>query len=231
MKSTFVVASANIQNTPDLARWKVEQAARLLERDYADIVGLQEIREVEDLIDVRQGLGPDYEVAHQGKSSPIAVHQMKFVIESTDVYQFHEGSGRIPTPTRQAVRARLKRKRRPGHPRTSVFNAHMINGAFNNNHPETKEMRRVLWNHSYSVFANAVDGALDQGDNVIIVGDMNCPDMPKFKARQEWIFNKRNDKIAVIMQPGWKCVVEKTWEINNASDHNALLARLTFKKA
>lgn len=81
------------------------------------------------------------------------------------------------------------------------------------------------------MFANAVDGALDQGDNVIIVGDMNRPDMPKFKARQEWIFNKRNDKIAVIMQPGWKCVVEKTWEINNASDHNALLARLTFKKA
>ena len=232
MRSRFVVATANLQNTaPDMRRAEVRRAAEQLGA-VADIIGFQEIREAEDVVDIRRGLRDkgSFDLVKTSTSTPIAVRTDYFRVTDTRVHVFNQASGRVPTPRRQAVEATTERRRRISHPPMAVFNAHPINGAFNDNHLDTKEVRRLIWDHSFGVFKSAVVDAYARGENIVIVGDMNCKEMAKFLPKQDWIFNGGIDKIAVISQPGWKFDLLERWEQENASDHDALLAHLSLHR-
>lgn len=232
MRSRFVVATANLQNkAPDMSRPEVKRAAHRL-GEAADIIGFQEIREKEDVKDIRRGLFDQgsFSLLREDTSTPIAVRQDYFKVRETHVHVFNQAHGRIPTPRRQAVEAELLRKRRRSHPPMSVFNAHPINGAFNNNHPDTKQDRRLIWDHSFEVFRAAVVDAYVAGHNIVILGDMNNPRMNKFIGNQEWVFHHHIDYVGVIAQEGWKFHVLDKWRQNNASDHDALLVHLSLKR-
>lgn len=233
MRSRFVVATANLQNTaPDMERREVRRAAERL-GEVADIIGFQEVREHQDVVDINRGLrasGGEFDLLKTGTSTPVAYRKDYFKYADSNVHLFNQASGRVPTPRRQAVEIDLRRKRRPGHPNLTVFNAHPINGAFNNNHRDTKDVRRLIWDASFEVFDAAVKASYADGDNIVILGDMNNPHMAKFMAAQHWVMHEHIDYIGVIAQPRWRFEVLETWEQNNDSDHNALLAHLSLRR-
>lgn len=223
----LTVKTHNIQNTPDLPRRAVRAAARAV--TPFDFAGLQEIREHQDRIDVRRGIGPTYRLTtagHRNLSTPIASNRLRWALDDTEVLKLHDGDASIPTPGRYFLSAAYRLRVRT-HPPLRVVNGHAINGAFNRNHPGTRDERADLWHTGMDeVLYPHLRELRAEGVTAIVVGDFNFPRRLRLAADQLDVFNTGIDKMIVL--PGAGVTASVLWRDreDTPSDHHALGARL-----
>lgn len=223
----------NIRNTPDMPRFKVVQDASLMRKEGVDIGWFNEIREKDDHEDVRTGLGHNWKVAFWYPiSTPIARLRSRWFLLGTEVVVLHEAFGRIPTPRRYLVRMNIRPRFRLKRLKIAVFGMHMINGGFNDEHPQTRTERAQLWNDSWATIKLEMLKAQAEGYVVIWAGDVNRLKMAKWLAGQEWIWNQGILKMAgSTAGTEWHMKVDDTWERNDVNtDKHAIFADITLWK-
>lgn len=219
------IVSHNIRNNPDMPRHKVRAAAR--DCTPFGIAGFQEIGDRgEDARDVKRGIGDKYRLQGARKHyTPIASRKGPWTTRGpAEFIKFHDGDADIPTPKRGGIAADLL------HVKTefplTVGNFHFVNGAFNNEHPRTKEERGWLWVKSDDILRDWLHETIQRGDSVLLLGDFNNPNTLRYTANQVSIFNGGIDKMIFIPAAGVKAKVLSREHDDTVSDHPALRARI-----
>jgi hypothetical protein len=205
-----------------------------MRKEGVDIAWFNEIREKDDHEDVRTGLGHNWRVAFWYPiSTPIARLRSRWALISSHVTVLHEAYGRVPTPRRYLVRLNIRPRLRLRKLKIAVFGMHMINGAFNDEHPETRQERAVLWGHSFDLIEQEMIVAQAEGYIVIWAGDVNCLRMSPWLKDQKWIWNQGILKMAgsTFNTGGWHMKIDDTWERNDVNtDKHAIFADITLWK-
>lgn len=231
MAVEFVAVIAPSQNTPDLRRREVFRDARAIS-GIADVAALTEVREREDHRDMQRGFGDKY-VVKPGHpvSTPVALRKRKWVVESVEVLVLHRGDKDIPTPSRYAVRIKARPRFKPWFKPVVFWHFHLVNGAFNYRHRETRAERRALWFHSINYLVPEISADIGKGYHLVITADPNTPNTLRFSPNQKVIFDGDTTMMTVIAAPGWRFRTLNRWKRDQKGDHDAYYARLRLEKA
>lgn len=218
------LGTCNSQNNPDLPRHKVKKIAAVA-GVHTDVCGFQEIRELEDVEDTIEGLGPRFELYNTQTSVPIAFNTTIWNVLDVGFNTLSPASAKL-TPQRYVSWAIAEHRRREELGPVAFTNGHQINKAWNGKEEDAllEIERRAYWNQGWNVWDATVEELRKQGLPVFIVGDFNKLEVDEFHRKQIWLDNKGIDKIAFVpgprksRSPDFK--LKTTYTINTPSDHH-----------
>lgn len=233
------IGSCNIQDIPDIPRKDVVHTASIAKK-HTDITMFQEIREAEDVDDVKKGLGKNWKLVNVASANPIGFDTTKFRltperelppgIHNRGILMLHPGNPKVPTRAREATWCILNAVGRPNLRPFVVSNAHLINNAWNDQEkrPAIKAIRKELWLEGIDEWQHSINTFRRRGFTVIWGGDLNCFHTPAFNARQAPVAQNKVDHIYIARGRGPKAIGFRTyWEkqraIDTPSDHKLLV--------
>lgn len=235
------IATLNIQDIPDIPRKDVVQCAKIV-KQHADIAMYQEIREDQDVEDVRSGLGPDWRLVNVSSFNPIGFDSRQFRLtperelppgfHNRGVIKLHDGNPKVPTKSREATWVILSAVERPNLRPFIVSNAHLINNAWNNQEkrPLIKALRKELWIEGIDEWQWHINNFRRHGYTTIWGGDLNCIHAPNFNAKQVPVARHRVDQIFIARGRGPKAINYKVYGdrkiIDTPSDHKLLVGHV-----
>lgn len=223
------VGTANIRNTPDMARAAVRRSAHIVGM-HADVCGFQEIGEAEDHADVRTGLGTGWKVAPLTDTTECPIHYRASLLRlmdplpagimSSGKQKAHDGLAHI-SPTRFTTWACLQSVRYPAI-RFAVINLHTVSKPFDKT-VARQRWREEMWYIHYAKFAEMANKFNDAGLTVLAVGDFNALPVPKTDKDFVWLFNSTIDKIGRLTGKT-PVVLNNVSSFDTPSDHRLRVA-------
>jgi hypothetical protein len=230
------VGTCNIRNTPDLPRAQVREAAHVCSV-RADLVGFQEIGEVQDHTDVRIGLGDTWSGVAGGTGKvEVPIHFRKSLLElipdaevpggfANSGFQLaHHGLAHV-SPNRYTTWAMLRAKSNHAI-QFAIVNAHMVSKPTDTNATHHR-WREEMWHVHYSKWAAMVNNFNDHGLTVLAVGDFNRLDVPKSDRDMRWAWKSGIDKIGMIKGKTPVSLI-RVASYNTPSDHNLRVAKVAL---
>lgn len=236
MSIALRVGTCNIRNTPDLPRAQVRESAAVC-KVKADVVGFQEIGEVQDHTDVRIGLGDQWSGVAGGTGKvECPIHFRKSLLElipdgqvpggyaNSGLQLAHHGLAKV-SPARYTTWAMLRSK--GDHAiQFALVNVHMVSKPFD---PKASHhtWREEMWHVHYSKWAEMVNRYNDAGLTVIAVGDFNAGTVRKSDADMRWMWKSGIDKIGVL-QGKTPLHLTGVASYDTPSDHNLRVAKVAL---
>jgi hypothetical protein len=229
----IAVAYANIQNggrdsLPKDVEHDAELTSQFMTRRFArraDWLAFNEIQEHDDKDRVLLGVGKRYDRAHLGTPNPQFWLRNRFVCTYRKHYELSPvwpGNN----PARYLCRTTLSTRVSWG-PEVEFLNVHMTNGAFNKEHLDTQDERRVRW-HREDKGVGAIVRSLTLP--AVIVGDFNKVQVSRYNKDMHWIHTNGIIKMAVIPSVTWDIDVLDAEQQIIRSDKPALGAILEFNR-
>lgn len=218
----IIVATANVQDLPDLTRKQVRRCGATLARMGVSVAGLQETAELQDLADLRTSM-PGYEVLEfpgTAREDAIVYDPAVLHLEWTDHYQAHKGLPEV-SPNRHTTVAAFTRVGRPNVPPFVVRNRHMVSKSTD---PHATELawRVEHWRVHFDADRRHARGVHADGYAIFDVGDFNRRHVGRYLLGTRWLLNAGIDKVAFTPAAGGP-EFDMLEQLNEPtpSDHNA----------
>lgn len=196
----MLIVTANIRNNPDMAPDKVRADVRTIRRMNPDLVGWQEIGELEDRHAIDQAFTPDrYALAGRDMVPvPVTVDIDRLdILAKPTAHRLTKADRDVPQPARWCSVVDMEDRHSGAMVRH--LNCHLTNGAWNGAKPATERERRDLWRDQFADVRRLVRRAVADEWVVIVTGDFNRRAVPELHPRLRWAAGVRAiDKIGVI---------------------------------
>ena len=205
--------------------------------EYTDMCVFQEVYD-EDLIPLQNGLGRRWTVVDTSNECKIGFDhtfarqcdqaELPPGFTPTGTHQLSPGDSSIPNPPRFYSWWFFTILARPNMNPVCLISSHFTNGAFNNRHPETRDIRLERWNNEYAGLNDFVKSLTDAGITAIFGGDYNNTGFDPFGDPGRWLVtNPPYDAIGTREGNVDVTYVSKAVH-GNASDHDLLVVKVEF---
>lgn len=222
----ITVATANVQDLPDLSRKEVRKCGRTLARMAVSVAGLQETAEHQDIQDLRDAMLGYEVIVFPGTAleDSIVYHPDVLHLEWTDAFKAHDGLSGV-SPDRWTTKACFTRVRRPRLRPFVLRNRHMVSkSASDPRATHLHDYRIPMWERHWRLDRDDARALHADGLPVFDVGDFNRRHVDKYVSAMRWLVNDGYDKVGFTPvvapdAPGFE-VLEVLNE-PDPSDHNA----------